>query len=118
MSVPLRKRTVTRPLPFDERDETLSHPVTVDSAPSIRDVTLCSIRRAEASGQVKETSIFRSAGDGVYWMLSIGSTATPMTVSAAMMSSTEKAGMPRRIRGESELLFIGDACRFHSKPAV
>lgn len=55
---------VTRPLPLDERDETLSLPVIAERAPSMREVTLCSIKRAEASGHVKETSIFRSTGEG------------------------------------------------------
>lgn len=96
MSVPLRNHTVTLPRPFDERDETLSQPATVESVPSMRDVAPCSTRRADASGQEKETSIFRSGTVGVYWMLSIGSIATPITVSAAMISSTEKAGIPRR----------------------
>ena len=77
---------VTRPLPLDERDETLSLPVIAERAPSMREVTLCSIKRAEASGHVKETSIFRSTGEGVYCTLSIGSIATPITASAAMMS--------------------------------
>ena len=54
---------------------------------------------------------------GVYWMLSIGSMAAPMTVSAAMMSSTEKAGIPRRREGMGRGRFIGAACGFRSRPA-
>ena len=107
---------VTRPLPLDERDETLSLPVIAERAPSMREVTLCSIKRAEASGHVKETSIFRSTGEGVYCTLSIGSIATPITASAAMMSSTEKAGMPRCKRFMSKRFVIGGVCKSHNRP--
>ena len=116
MSVPFRNRIVTRPLPFIEWEDTLSLPETVDNAPSIREVTPCSSRRAEAPGHEKNTSILRSVTVGAYWMLSIGSMATPTTVSAAIISSTEKAGIPRREADMFRGVFIGGAYKSRNRP--
>ena len=53
MSVPLAKESQMLPEPFDEVEEMPVFPETVESAPSMREVTCCSTSRAEASGQEK-----------------------------------------------------------------
>ena len=62
-------------------------------------------------------SILRPASDGVYWILSMGRMAAPMTASAAMISSTENAGMPLRDGGMGRGTFIGGVGKSRNKPA-
>ena len=106
---------VTRPLPLDERDETLSLPVIAERAPSMREVTLCSIG-AEASGHVKRDVDFPFDGRGVYRTLSIGSIATPITASAASDEQHREGGMPRCERFMSKRFVIGGVCKSHNRP--
>ena len=81
---------------MDEYEETLRHPEITDSAPSIRDVTCCSMIRAEAPDHENDTPMLCCGADGEYCTFSRGSMAKPMTDTAIMMSSTENGGMPRR----------------------
>lgn len=47
----------------------------------------------------------------------MGSMAAPMTASAAMISSTENAGMPLRDGGMGRGTFIGGVGKSRNKPA-
>lgn len=117
MSVPSAKERSMYPAPFDDVELMPVFPETVERAPSMREVTCCSTRRAEASGHENETLIVRCGVEGVYCTLSRGRRAAPITASAAMMSSTEKAGMPRRRVGMFPRGFIVSGGRFHNRPA-
>ena len=77
------------PLPLVVVDEMEFTPVIEARAPSILEVTSCSMMRAEASGQEKLTEMLVWLLVGVYCTLSSGTVASPMTISTAMMSSTE-----------------------------
>jgi hypothetical protein len=94
ISVSFEKLSVTLPLPRREREDTFWQPFTVDNAPSKREVASISTTRVAVPGHEKLTLILCSTFDGEYWILSLGKSAMPMTDNAAIISNTEKAGMP------------------------